>query len=137
MQDVSALIRLPIVLDKIIVEFRGLAHNNFEFHLNHEVLLQVLLQRVPASERNAVMAVLSEVGTGLTASQARDKLLAGSLRSHRAVADELEQCMICGEGWSSHRFRAALNIVSQIVQKTSVADWKPSSRLATLQFDPP
>jgi hypothetical protein len=86
---------LPVA-DKIITEFRGLATYNYEFHLNHELLVQVLLQHVPERSRAAVESILADFGTSFTPAQTR-QAIAKEVRLPKQVLDELEQCMMSGK----------------------------------------
>jgi hypothetical protein len=54
------------ITDKIITEFRGLATYNFQLHVSHQLLLEVLLDCIPSHARNDVKAILAELGTSFS-----------------------------------------------------------------------
>ncbi len=82
------------VLDKIIAEFRGLATEGYQFYLNHDILLQVILQHVPERHKSTVASKMSEVDKTCTAREARQAI--SNLKLPKHVLDEIEGSMITG-----------------------------------------
>lgn len=84
------------ITDKIITEFRGLATYNFQLHVSHQLLLDVLLDCIPSHARNDVKAILAELGTSFSMHAVRQKILE-KVRLGKQTLDDIEACLIVCE----------------------------------------
>jgi hypothetical protein len=80
------------IADKIITEFRGLATYNFQLHVSHHLLLDVLLDCVPSHARNDVKVILAELGTSFSMHAVRQKILE-KVRLGKQTLDDIEACL--------------------------------------------
>lgn len=84
------------LVDKVITEFRGFSTYNFQLHVSHHILLDVLLEAVPAHARQDVKMVLAELGTHFSAHAARHRITE-IVRLGKQILDDIEACLVVGE----------------------------------------
>lgn len=87
------------VVDKIIGEFRGLSAYEYEFHISHGFLVELLLGKVPLEQRELVVSACNEAWLGTTLGHAKIDLSAANLP--KPVVDALQHCMVIGKLVSS------------------------------------
>ncbi|WVQ86282.1 hypothetical protein IAT38_008450 [Cryptococcus sp. DSM 104549] len=93
------------VVDKLVSEFRGMRGSSsaeYEFHVSHESVLEVILGMVPDRPDKPRLKVLEEfknLGTSNSASASTSsRSLLGNIPGlSKTLMDELEQCCIAGD----------------------------------------
>ncbi|KAK8850742.1 hypothetical protein IAR55_004662 [Kwoniella newhampshirensis] len=93
------------VLDKVISEFRGMrssSSGDYEFHVNHESVLDIILSSIPDrpdKPRSKVLEGFRKLATSHAVSSAgQSRMLLGSVPGiPKALMDELEQCCVADD----------------------------------------
>ncbi|KAJ9104140.1 hypothetical protein QFC19_004124 [Naganishia cerealis] len=81
------------IADKIITEFRGLSGYDFQLHISHHTLLEVMLDAIPPRSRNDVKAIFAEIGTSFSAQAIRQKI-SDKVRIPKQTLDDIEACLV-------------------------------------------
>ena len=93
------------IVDKVITEFRGFSTYNFQLHVSHHILLDLLLEAVPMHARQDVRTILAELGTHFSVHAVRHRITE-IVRLPKQVLDDIEACLVFSEsmvdavGWS-------------------------------------
>lgn len=93
------------IVDKVITEFRGFSTYNFQLHVSHHILLDLLLEAVPMHARQDVRTILAELGTHFSVHAVRHRITE-IVRLPKQVLDDIEACLVISEsmvdavGWS-------------------------------------
>lgn len=84
------------IVDKVITEFRGFSTYNFQLHVSHHILLDVLLEAIPLHAKQDVKTILAELGTHFSVHAVRHRI-SETVRLGKQVLDDIEACLVIGE----------------------------------------
>ncbi|SPO24266.1 related to GCN2 - ser/thr protein kinase [Ustilago trichophora] len=76
------------LVEEVLDEIPGVASENWVIHINHEVVLSMILERIPAKHHTAVLGVVALLAGSKTIQSARTQLL--QLGLPRSTIEELE-----------------------------------------------
>ncbi|GAC92821.1 hypothetical protein PHSY_000377 [Pseudozyma hubeiensis SY62] len=76
------------LVEEVLDEIPGIASEDWVIHINHEVVLSMILERVPAKHHTAVLGVVALLAGAKTIQSARSQLL--QLGLPRSTIEELE-----------------------------------------------
>ncbi|KAJ1593892.1 hypothetical protein NDA11_006353 [Ustilago hordei] len=89
------------LVEEVLDEIPGVASENWVIHINHEVMLSMILERIPAKHHTAVLGVVALLAGSKTMQSARTQLL--QLGLPRSTIEELEAFNLNDEVGAVHR----------------------------------
>lgn len=89
------------LVEEVLDEIPGVASENWVIHINHEVVLSMILERIPAKHHTAVLGVVALLAGSKTIQSARTQLL--QLGLPRSTIEELEAFNLNDEVSAVHR----------------------------------
>ncbi|SPO23931.1 related to GCN2 - ser/thr protein kinase [Ustilago trichophora] len=89
------------LVEEVLEEIPGVASENWVIHINHEVVLSMILERIPAKHHTAVLGVVALLAGSKTIQSARTQLL--QLGLPRSTIEELEAFNLNDEVGAVHR----------------------------------
>ncbi len=89
------------LVEEVLDEIPGVSSENWVIHINHEVILSMILERIPAKHHTAVLGVVALLAGSKTIQSARTQLL--QLGLPRSTIEELEAFNLNDEVGAVHR----------------------------------
>ncbi|GAK67722.1 kinase-like protein [Moesziomyces antarcticus] len=89
------------LVEEVLDEIPGVASENWVIHINHEVILSMILDRIPAKHHTAVLGVVALLAGSKTMQAARTQLL--QLGLPRSTIEELEAFNLNDDVAAVHR----------------------------------
>ncbi|SNX86378.1 related to GCN2 - ser/thr protein kinase [Melanopsichium pennsylvanicum] len=89
------------LVEEVLDEIPGVASENWVVHINHEAVLSMILERIPAKHHTAVLGVVALLAGSKTIQSARTQLL--QLGLPRSTIEELEAFNLNDEVGAVHR----------------------------------
>lgn len=89
------------LVEEVLDEIPGIANEDWVIHINHEVVLSMILERIPAKHHTAVLGVVALLAGSKTIQSARTHLL--QLGLPRSTIEELEAFNLNDEVSAVHR----------------------------------
>ncbi|KAJ1025843.1 hypothetical protein NDA16_002469 [Ustilago loliicola] len=99
------------LVEEVLDEIPGVASENWVIHINHEVILSMILERIPAKHHTAVLGVVALLAGSKTIQSARTQLL--QLGLPRSTIEELEAFNLNEEVGAVHRRLERLFLLDQ------------------------